>query len=352
MGLEKNSEHSLRILSMSPHHWKWRMHGSALYYADLIRNEQLPPGLILASDFVNLPALRGFLRRPDRWYWISYFHENQLTYPVRAKEERDLTYGHMNIQSALCADRVYFNSDFHRRDFLRAIPDFYGRFIDYKPSAAAERIADNSLVLPLGLDLARFDQIEASTEPNNTGTILWNQRWEHDKDPELFFRTLFQLSEEEIPFRLIVCGERFDEYPRIFDEARKRLGNHISHWGYVEDWKEYAALLHTADIVISTAEHEFFGIAILEAMYCRCYPLLPKRLVYPEYIPDHRRDDNLYTSDRDLYRKLKFALTRIDETRRIHFRDIAAQFDWSNMAPEWDEMLADCKEELNTGKSQ
>ncbi len=338
--LQNHTDLNLQILAMTPHHWRWRMHGSALYFSDLIRKNKLEPGIILASDFVNLPAFRGFVEKPEEWKWMVYFHENQLTYPFRQKRPRDLTYAHMNIQSALAADAVYFNSRFHLEDFLQSIPKFYSRFVDFKPQEVPDRIREKAEVLPPGIDLRKYDSIHpAQTSSSNSGIILWNQRWEHDKNPELFFHTLFQLADENFPFRLIVCGEQFSNYPAIFDEAKKKLNNQIIHWGYAKTWSTYARLLHQADIVVSTADHEFFGIAVLEAIYCRCYPLLPKRLVYPEYIPDSRKEKNLFTSERDLYRKLKFALTRIEETRKIHFRDVAEQFDWSKIAPQWERVL-------------
>ncbi len=335
-GLQSHLDRELLVLPMSPHHWKWRMHSSARYYADLFEERQVSPGIILASDYVHLSALRGLVPDPAKWHWLLYFHENQLTYPYRDHQERDLTYAHMNIQSALAADRVYFNSRFHLNEFLGAIPGFYSRFVDYKPQNIPDRIRKKSRVLPVGLDLQRFDEVNLPDDPDaGPGIILWNQRWEHDKNPDLFFRTLFQLADEKVLFQLIVCGERFPDYPEIFDTARDRLTNHIIHWGYVEDWEQYAALLHQADIVAATARHEFFGIAVLEALYCRCYPVLPDRLVYPEYVPSDRQAKNLYTSERDLYRKLKFALQRMPETREIHFRDIAARYDWSQQARRW-----------------
>ncbi|MCI5139236.1 MAG: hypothetical protein D3922_12655, partial [Candidatus Electrothrix sp. AR1] len=39
----------------------------------------------------------------------------------------------------------------------------------------------------------------------NTIAIVWNHRWEHDKDPETFFLTLFELA-LEYPFHVIVLG--------------------------------------------------------------------------------------------------------------------------------------------------
>ncbi|MFO8112479.1 MAG: DUF3524 domain-containing protein, partial [Desulfosalsimonadaceae bacterium] len=39
-----------------------------------------------------------------------YMHENQLAYPIRPGETRDLHYGFINYVSMLCADQVLFNS--------------------------------------------------------------------------------------------------------------------------------------------------------------------------------------------------------------------------------------------------
>lgn len=39
-----------------------------------------------------------------------------------------------------------------------------------------------------------------------------------------------------------------------------------------------------SDLIISTANHEFFGISILEAIAAGAYPVLPKMLAYPEVL--------------------------------------------------------------------
>ena len=44
-------------------------------------------------------------------------------------------------------------------------------------------------------------------------------------------------------------------------------------------------MLSRADWVLSTASHEFFGIAVVEAMLMGCLPWLPDRLSYPELVP-------------------------------------------------------------------
>ena len=55
--------------------------------------------------------------------------------------------------------------------------------------------------------------------------------------------------------------------------------------GYVESKEEYLQWLEKADWVLSTATHEFFGIAVVEALFAGCLPWLPERLSYRELLP-------------------------------------------------------------------
>jgi hypothetical protein len=59
--------------------------------------------------------------------------------------------------------------------------------------------------------------------------------------------------------------------------------------GYVESKGEYWKWLHKADWVLSTAKHEFFGIAVVEALFAGCLPWLPEKLSYRELLPASAR---------------------------------------------------------------
>jgi glycosyltransferase involved in cell wall biosynthesis len=86
-------------------------------------------------------------------------------------------------------------------------------------------------------------------------------------------------------FRVIVCGQRFTRIPPVFDRARELLGDRLIHFGFA-DRSLYYDLLGSAHIAVSTAEHEFFGVSMIEAAHYGAYPLVPDRLAYPEVFPD------------------------------------------------------------------
>ncbi len=114
--------------------------------------------------------------------------------------------------------------------------------------------------------------------------ILWAARWEHDKNPEDFFEALKILKTRGIDFRVSVIGQQFREIPEVFGWGKGYFAKYIDRWGYQEGRGEYEKALKEADVFVSTAEHEFFGISAVEAGLAGAYPVLPKRLAYPEIL--------------------------------------------------------------------
>jgi glycosyltransferase involved in cell wall biosynthesis len=340
-GYRAHSKHKVSLLTLPGRFWKWRMQGGAVTLArearSLLDSGAPLPDLILASDMLNLPVFLTLAGEPLASLPVAlYFHENQLTYPLQPGGRRDLHYGFINLVSALRAQAVFFNSAYHLDAWFDELPRLLKHFPDYNELWVVDALRQRSAVLPLGLDLARLDAHRPLEPTRGRPLILWNHRWEYDKDPETFFRAIYALASEGLDFALILLGESFRNKPAEFFEARRRLGDRIHHFGYAPDIAAYARLLWQADIVVSTAIHEFFGAAVVEACYCDCLPILPRRLSYPELLPAEHHSRCLYDDYDGLLYRLRKEIAQIDRTRALTVQRPFACYDWRNMAARYD----------------
>lgn len=295
------------------------------------------PDVALVSDMVHLPALLGFTRDALRDVpVVLYMHENQMTYPVPEGVEVDHTYGMTNWLSMAAADAVVFNSEYHRAAVFTALPKLLRRFPDYRHTDHLDRVRNNARVIPVGIDLDRFG---GERETNAVPVVLWNHRWEYDKDPDAFFAALRDVAARGVDFRVIVAGQQYQTVPDVFDRAQRELGDRIVHFGTATD-ADYPTLIAQADVVVSTAQHEFFGVAVVEAIAAGALPLFPDRLSYPELVP--RSDPFLYESTDQLVEQLCWALTSHDERVRAarDARAFVERFGWRAVAPAYDELVS------------
>lgn len=346
-GYAAHSRHRVRVLAMQGSFWKWRMQGGALELAAQARTRLAAgerPDVLLATSMTNLPAFLALTRRDlGAVPVVLYMHENQLTYPPAPGTTRDLTYGMIQHLSMLAADRVCFNSAYHLRAWFDELPRMLKHFPDHSHLETVEAVRAKSLVLPVGCDLRRLDRHRVrrpvGDSPAQPPLILWNQRWEYDKDPKTMLQALYALSDEGIPFRVALAGENFRVQPIEFSEARERLGDRLIHFGYAEDEAAYARLLWSADVVFSTALHEFFGVGIVEAIYCGARPVLPDRLSYPELLPPEVREGCLYRDFDGLLALLRAALA--DPRPAPALQAWAGRFDWAVQGPIYDALVAE-----------
>ncbi len=339
------SQHNVDILSLPGRHWKWRMHGGAVSLAQQFLKQTKSTDLILATDMLDLAVFLGLSRtKAVNLPTVLYFHENQISYPWSptdqdTKSGRNNHYGFINYTSALSADAIFFNSSYHQNSFFQGLRPFLQQFPDHQMLSTIEEIAEKSKVLPLGMNLKRFDAFRTAPLPG-PARILWNHRWEYDKNPTEFFQTLFRLKSEGIAFEVIILGAAYKKKPPIFAEAAQKLSDRIVHMGFAEDFASYAKYLWQADILPVTGTQDFFGGSVVEAMYCNCFPLLPHRLAYPEHIPSAFHGQYLYGDATAYYAQLKTAILKVEETRQsILVQNFVKHYDWSILASTYDQNL-------------
>nr|WP_320191766.1 DUF3524 domain-containing protein [uncultured Desulfobacter sp.] len=342
-GFARCSSHQVNILSLAPRFWKWRMRGSALALVRQIKNFS-DYDLVLATDMVDVTDFKA-LAGPKCPPVALYFHENQLSYPLEPGEKRDFHLGFTNIISALAADGVFFNSHFHKEDFFNAAKRLIRKMPDLRPGWVLDEIHHKTCVLYPGIDLNPKPCVvpEPQSDSLDRPLVIWNHRWEYDKNPKSFFVALEKLKRRGILFYLAVMGERYDTVPDEFKGLEQRFDGELLVCGYQEQAQDYRTWLAKGSVVISTAIQENFGISVMEAVAHGCFPLLPNRLSYPELIPKPLKPDVIYRDDADLETRLERILVEPEAYKEkiAALSAHAAKFSWKHMAGKWDKSL--CK---------
>ncbi|MGH1491057.1 MAG: tRNA-queuosine alpha-mannosyltransferase domain-containing protein [Acidimicrobiales bacterium] len=377
-GYRAAGEHEIDIVGLPGELWRWRLRGGALPLAEKITtwidiNGQ--PDLLLVSGLVDVAEMLGLARRnlsPDVGV-VIYQHESQLVYPV-AEGNYDNGAALRNWMSWCVADLVLFNSYHHMRSVTDALPGFIRSLPDATHEPMVDTVIGRFEVLPVGVDLAsiperdpypvtmsRHDASHSGTDRSDTDrnvtelngasrsvnsrpVILWPHRWERDKDPTAFVAALRKVREAGLDFGLVLAGQDPPSGSTVAADERsaaeKEFADHIVASGDFER-QEYLTQVANSDLIVSCAKHEFFGVAVVEAVASGCVPLLPNALSYPELIRPPWHSSVLYEPG-TFGTRLVDAVARIDELRDevIGLPQTMRRFDWETMAKVYDNRLS------------
>ena len=300
------------VATLPDRHFYWRVRSNAMTYALLHRDILLAHyDLILATSMVDLCGLRGLLPSISQTPTVLYFHENQFAYPVRQPSSNIIIAQLVSIYSALCANRVIFNSDYNRQTFLSGADALLKKMPDGVPRdtmADVDRLSD---VLPVPVHTPTITAIAENKVAAKGLEIVWNHRWEYDKQPEVFFAAMHLLQQAGIPFTLHVMGQSFRNSPPCFAEAQQSLKAHIETWGY-QPKDSYERILRQSHVVVSSAAHDFQGLGMLEAISLGCVPVAPARVAYTEYVPESL----LYHCDAEDHNEAQVLFEKVVELSR------------------------------------
>ncbi len=329
-------EFSWTLLSLPPRHFAWRIRGNPLSWM-LKEHDTLNQSfdVVLATSMVDLATLVGLFPHLGRAKKVVYFHENQFAYPESSDQVSQVEAKMVNLYAALAADSVVFNSAYNRDSLIDGARAFLKKMPENLPVAKPlEELRGRALVLPVPIADSSERLPQAAVHKTVPHRIVWNHRWEYDKNPDDFFAVLFALSDAGAAFELAVLGQRFRQTPAIFAEAEQRLAPHIVAWGPQPE-EAYRALLDSAGIVVSTTWHEFQGLAIMEAAQRGALPLVPDRLCFPALYPPAYRYDG---TRQGLYDRLTAWLT--DPASRPETLDTSA-WEWPAWRRAYRQLLMD-----------
>ncbi|MFN3219731.1 MAG: DUF3524 domain-containing protein [Acidimicrobiales bacterium] len=340
------SSHDIDMVTLPDRFWRRRLRVGAAELAPLVDqwvDRHGRPDVVVATSMVELAALLGSCRRSlGEVAVVLYCHENQLVYPHPDQVAApDVDAAARSLQSLTVADLVVVNSRHHLDELgigaRRVIRDLglAGGAVDRRVAAAL----DAAIVVPVGVDLSwcgaagdvpegggpapdhsRDDRPEpdgAADDRPDAGSgdpvVLWPHRWDGDKAPDAMVRTLERLAADGVAFRVVLAGEDGWDGEARRREALERLGPRVLASGHLSPG-DYRRWVRRADIVVSTARHEYFGVAVVEAMAAGCVPVLPDRCSYPELVPAELHTAALYP-DGGFGRQLRRVLTDLPAAR-------------------------------------
>lgn len=251
--------------------------------------------LLIATSLVDIATLRGLVPSLATTPLWLYCHENQFAYPPSPQEDQtlqhDLEAKMVFLYGCLAADKISFNSQWNKDSALAGIKELLELFPEKFDTSIVESIAAKSDTLPVpigGIEQSAGAQaINGSTADQKQGLkLVWNHRWEYDKGPDTLLALIEQLAVNNFICQVNIVGQQFRQTPDAFGEIERIINDsdslRLGQWGYIDSRDDYFRLLNACDVVISTALHDFQGIAVLEAVQAGCVPLLPNQLVYPE----------------------------------------------------------------------
>lgn len=295
-----------QVLSLPPRHFSWRVRGNPLYWS-IAEREVLERGydLLIATSMVDLATLRGLVPGLARIPAVLYFHENQFAYPQDRAQQNLLEAQMVSLYASLAADRVVFNSQYNRSSFMLGCDALLRRLPDRVPPGIVDSLQAKSVVLPVPL-IPQAPRENEPTQlwpgltdayPSRPLRLLWVGRFEYDKGGDGLYKVLNALEEMGFDYELAIVGQQFRNSPKVFATIEQKFASRLVQFGYVKSIVDFRQYLSDADIVLSTAVHEFQGLAVLEAVESGCLPVVPGRLVYPEifsgeYLYESYTDDS------------------------------------------------------------
>ena len=347
-GYQASSRHDVRVITLPGRFWRWRLRGGAATVADQVADhvaDRGRPDVVVVSSLLDVAQFAGLTRRTLRGVPIArYMHENQLAFP--RSDATDVDAAVREWTSLLASDAVVFNSAFHRDVVVGALPELVHSMPDLESTLRVEEVAARSVVVPVGVDMLQPapDTWDADGPP----VVLWPHRWDADKQPDVFVRASQRLAADGVDHRVVLLGADAWDGDDRRQQAVRAMGERVLHAGHA-DRAGYLQWLQRADVVVSVAQHEFFGVAIVEAVAAGCVPVLPDRLSYPELIPARYHEAALYPEGQ--FRQRLASVVADLETARAATTGLADEmrrFSWAVVAPQLDEVVERLAEQASS----
>ncbi|XP_063017637.1 glycosyltransferase-like domain-containing protein 1 isoform X8 [Melospiza melodia melodia] len=330
--LQEELQEDCVLCTLPAKKWHWKARTSALYFMQTVPTSS-KYRILFASSVLNLAELAAL--RPDlgKLKKVLYFHENQLAYPVQKCQERDFQYGYNQILSCLVADVVVFNSAFNMESFLKSIGKFMKLIPDHRPKDLEKIIRPKCQVLYFPVrfpDVSRFmpehklARLDKVIGVKRNGDAYQSEGLPGQEES----RAVMETSDAHLESGLCepqpgLCTTQHEGLPSPAAAPVQAEAPQSTNPCQGEDKQR---LTFNLSNILSGLDYQQRPLHIawphrwIEAVYCGCYPLCPKALVYPEIFPA----EYLYSTPEQLFKRLQNFCKRPDIVRRHLYKQRCA----------------------------
>ncbi|MBC8105317.1 MAG: DUF3524 domain-containing protein [Anaerolineae bacterium] len=280
----KCSRHRWTLLKLPPRRIERRLIAAAHWFAEqLSRHWAGRCDLLFTSEAMNLADLHRLVPALTKQPAIVYFHGNQLPDPnSNSQSGLDL----VNLNTAVAATEIWFNSMFHLRSFLAKATALVKRHPELSAQNPMPEIAGKAQLMSPPVDLRHLHEImQTSQAKREKRTVFVETR---DADRDLLNRALSTLMRRGEHFKLITIGN----LDGINDELpRETLSEN-------DDTAQLHAMLRCG-VFMSTKVAAPNDHHAVRALAAGCFPMMPNTGVYRELLPEMLHPACLYNGEPD-----------------------------------------------------
>jgi alpha-1,6-mannosyltransferase len=148
----------------------------------------------------------------------------------------------------------------------RSLARLYDRVVVTTSYSAGEWAGSGArlVTVPLGVDLETFHPPAEPPVPDGVVRLIHAGRMSREKYPQLAIAAAAELHRRGVPVELTIAGTG----PHVEWLRQQAEDAPVRFLGYVDGREELARLYGTADMSLSVAPTETFGLAVLEALAC------------------------------------------------------------------------------------
>jgi hypothetical protein len=269
----QHSHHEWTLLKLPARRVERRLAAASRWFAEIIQRDHLDQDcdLLFTGEMLNVAELLRAVPRLSRCASVVYFQDNQL--PAEAKDDRDSQLDFVNINNAMGATEIWFNSQWHLDTFLERAAALIQRQPDLAgANPISELRAKSQVVLP-PTDLLRCGKVleknpDLKKEPRS---LLVDTR---NTSIPLLVKCLQLLIQRDKTMTFFIVGSQRgipESIPRVAVDGR--------------DEAAQLQALHRSMVYLSLRYGSTTDELLLSSIASDCYPVVPDAGIFAEMLP-------------------------------------------------------------------